>query len=64
MININNYDKVEPILYGGDYERLKLGYQECIRLLAKLYLQTKIIKTTYNYCSQIEGWYSRTISFS
>lgn len=30
MININNYDKVEPILYGGDYERLKLGYQECI----------------------------------
>ena len=35
-----------------------------IRLLAKLYLQTKIIKTTYNYCSQIEGWYSRTISLS
>ena len=41
-----------------------LKNEELNRLLAKLYLQTKIIKTTYNYCSQIEGWYSRTISFS
>ena len=30
MINIANYDKVEPIIMNGDYERLKLGYQECI----------------------------------
>ena len=30
MINISNYDKVEPILYGGDFERVKLGYNECI----------------------------------
>ena len=30
MINIRNYDKLEPILYGGDFERVKLGYNECI----------------------------------